>query len=36
MNIKDFKIEMDDVPDVPSHGLWVERFRPHKFEDFLR
>ena len=27
--------EMEDAPQVPDHSLWVERYRPKKFEDFI-
>lgn len=35
MNISDFAIEMEDVPEVSSHGIWAEKYRPKKFEDFI-
>lgn len=31
----DFTIEMEDAPEVSDHSLWVERYRPRKFEDFI-
>ena len=36
MSIEEFKIEMEDIPEVKDHSLWCERHRPHKFEDFIR
>jgi DNA polymerase III delta prime subunit len=27
--------EMEPTPVVPDHSLWVERYRPRKFEDFI-
>lgn len=27
--------EMEDAPDVPDHSLWVERYRPKTFDDFI-
>lgn len=28
-------MEMEDVPEVYHHSLWVEKYRPKKFEDFI-
>ena len=27
--------EMEETPQVPHHSLWVEKYRPRKFEDFI-
>lgn len=27
--------EMEEAPPVSDHSLWVERYRPRKFEDFI-
>ena len=27
--------EMEETPQVSDHSLWVERYRPRKFEDFI-
>lgn len=27
--------EMEEKPQVPDHSLWVERYRPKKFDDFI-
>lgn len=35
MNIGNFKVEMENVPDVPSHGIWAEKYRPCEFNDFI-
>jgi replication factor C small subunit len=35
MNIDGFVMEMEDAPEVPHHSLWVEKWRPRKFEDFI-
>jgi DNA polymerase III delta prime subunit len=30
-----FELEMEEVPSVSDHSLWVERYRPKKFEDYI-
>jgi len=35
MNINGFEFEMEKIPEVSDHGLWVEKYRPRKFEDFI-
>jgi replication factor C small subunit len=35
MNINEFQIEMEETPEVSDHSLWVERYRPIKFDDFI-
>lgn len=30
-----FEFEMEEVPEVSDHSLWVERYRPRKSEDFI-
>jgi DNA polymerase III delta prime subunit len=35
MNISGFEFEMEKVPKMPDHSLWVERYRPTRFEDFI-
>jgi replication factor C small subunit len=27
--------QMEEAPQVPDHSLWVERYRPRKFDDFI-
>jgi replication factor C small subunit len=33
--MNEFKIEMEDKPDVYHHSLWCEKWRPHTVEDFM-
>lgn len=33
--MNNFKFEMESVPTVSSHGLWVERYRPTKLDSFI-
>jgi len=35
MNIPGFEIEFEEVPLPSSHGIWSEKYRPRKFEDFI-
>ena len=35
MNINGFEMEMEDLPEVSHHSLWVEKWRPRKFGDFI-
>ena len=30
-----FEFEMEEAPEVSDHSLWVERYRPKTFEDFI-
>lgn len=35
MNINGFELEFEEQPEISSHSLWCERYRPRKFEDFI-
>jgi len=35
MNIEGFEFEMEEVIDTRPHGIWAEKYRPKKFEDFI-
>lgn len=35
MKIENFQLDMEEVPEVSDHSLWVERYRPRKFDDFI-
>jgi replication factor C small subunit len=35
MNINGFKFEMEETPEVSSHGIWAERYRPTQLGDFV-
>ena len=35
MNIQGFEFEMEERTEVSDHSLWVERYRPKKFEEFI-
>jgi replication factor C small subunit len=35
MNVNGFEFEMETMPEVSNHGLWVEKWRPKKFDDFI-
>lgn len=35
MKIDGFEFEMEETPKVSDHSLWVERYRPKQFEDFI-
>ncbi len=35
MNINGFEMEMEETLEPSHHSLWVEKFRPKKFEDFI-
>lgn len=30
-----FELEMEEAPPVSDHSLWVEKWRPRKFEDYI-
>lgn len=35
MNITEFKMEMEETPEVSHHSLWVEKWRPKQLSDFI-
>jgi len=35
MNIEGFKVEMEEQPEISSHGIWAEKYRPHSMDDFI-
>jgi len=35
MNIENFQVEMEEKVEAPNHGIWVEKYRPRRLEDFI-
>lgn len=35
MNTNGFKFEMEPSLEISSHGIWAERYRPSKIDDFI-